>query len=47
MNNIANTFLLAVNNFMPEIGLKEPRFTYSPCRLFTKNKEQIQNFKER
>ena len=26
--------------------LRQPRFTYSACGLFTKNKERIQNFKE-
>ena len=31
---------------MPEMHLKQPGFTYSTCRLFTKNKERIQNFKE-
>ena len=31
---------------MPEMHLKQPRFTYSPCGTFTKNKERIQKFKE-
>ena len=31
---------------MPEMHLKLPRFTYSTCGLFTKNKERIQKFKE-
>ena len=31
---------------MPEIYLKQPRFTYSVCGPFTKNKERIQQFKE-
>ena len=31
---------------MPEMDLKQPGFTYSVCGLFTKNKEQIQKFKE-
>ena len=31
---------------MPEIHLKQPRFTYSVCGPVTKNKERIQNFKE-
>ena len=26
--------------------LRQPRFTYSACRLFTKNKGRIQKFKE-
>ena len=31
---------------MPKMHLKQPRFTYSACGLFTKNKEIIQKFKE-
>ena len=31
---------------MHEIHLKQPGFTYSDCRPFTKNKERIQKFKE-
>ena len=31
---------------MPEMHLKQPRFTYSTCGLFTKNKERTQKFKE-
>ena len=46
MNKIVNKFLLAGDRFMPEMHLKRPVFTYSACRLFTKNKELIQKFKE-
>ena len=45
MNEIVNKFLLAGDNFMPEMHLKQPGFTYSGCGLFNKNKERIQNFK--
>ena len=45
MNQIVNKFLLARDNFMPETHLKQPRFTYSACGAFTKNKERIQKFK--
>ena len=31
---------------MPEMHLKQPRFTYSACGSFTKNKKIIQKFKE-
>ena len=31
---------------MPEMHLKQPRFSYSACEPFTKNKERIQIFKE-
>ena len=46
MNKIVNKFLLAGDKFMPEINLRQPGFTYSACRPFTKNKERIQKFKE-
>ena len=46
MNEMVNTFLLAGDNFMPEMHLKQPLFTYSACGPFTKNKGRIQNFKE-
>ena len=42
MNEIVNKFLLAGENFMLEIYLKQPVFTYSTCGPFTKNKERIQ-----
>ena len=31
---------------MLEMHLKQPGFTYSACRPFTKNRERIQKFKE-
>ena len=46
MNKIINKFLLAEDKFMPEMHLKQPRFTYSACGPFTKSKERIQKFKE-
>ena len=46
MNEIVNKFLLAGDKFMPEMHLKQPRFTYSACQRFTKNKERIKKFKE-
>ena len=44
MNEIVNTSLLAGDKFMPEMHLKQPGFTYSPCGQFTKNKERIEKF---
>ena len=41
-----NKFLLAGDKFMPEMYLKQPQFTSSACRPFTKNKERIQKLKE-
>ena len=46
MNEIINKFLLTGEKFMPELHLKEPEFTYSACRLFTKHRERIQKFRE-
>ena len=46
MNEIVDKFLLAGNNFLPEMHLRQPGFTYNACGLFTKNKERIQKFKE-
>ena len=46
MNDIINKFLLAGDKFMPEMHLRQPGFTYSACRPFTKNKERIQKFKQ-
>ena len=39
MNEIVNKFLLAGDKFMPETHLRQPGFTYSTCRPFTKNKD--------
>ena len=46
MNEIANKFLLAGDKSMPEMHLKQPKFTYSTCGPFTENKERIRKFKE-
>ena len=44
MNEIVNQFLLVGDKFMPEMDLKQPGFTYSPCGSFTKNKERMEKF---
>ena len=46
MNEIVNKFLLSGDKPMPEMHLKQPRFTYSACGPFTKNKKRIQKLKE-
>ena len=46
MNNIINNFLLAADKFMPEMHLRQPRFTYSACGPLTKNEERIKKFKK-
>ena len=40
MNKIVKTFLLARDKFMPEMHLRQPRFTYSAYLPFTKNKKE-------
>ena len=44
MNEIVNKILLVGDKFMPEMHLKQQRFTYSACGPFTKNKERIEKF---
>ena len=46
MNEIINNFLLARDQFMSEMHLRQPEFAHSACRPFTKNKERIQKIKE-
>ena len=47
MIEIVNKFLLGGDKFMPEMNLREPGFTYSTCRPFTKKKKKkSQNLKE-
>ena len=46
MNEIVDKFLLVRDKYMPEIHLRQPRFTYSACGPFTKNKEIIKKFKK-
>ena len=38
---MVNNFLLAEDEFMPEMHLRQPGFTYSACSPFVKNKEKI------
>ena len=45
MNGMANKVLLAGDNFMPEMHLKQPGFTRSACGPFTKNKERNGRYK--
>ena len=46
MNKIVNKFLLAGDKFIPEMHLRQPKFAYSACGPFTKNKKRIQKFEE-
>ena len=39
-------FLLAGDKFIPEMHLRQPRFAYSACGPFTKQKERIKKFKK-
>ena len=42
--NETNNFLIKGNKFMPEMHLKQPGFTYSAFRPFTKTKDRINKF---
>ena len=44
MNQTVNKFLLAGDKFMSKMHLRQPRFTYSTCGPFTRNKQRIQKF---
>ena len=46
MNNIINTFLLAGDKFMPEMHLRQPKFTYSTCRPFTNMSKEFKSLKK-
>ena len=46
MNRTINKFLLTADKFMPELHLKQLRFTYRACGPFTEHREIIQKFKE-
>ena len=46
MKDLKNNFLLAADNLMPEMNLRQLRFTYSACRPPTKNKKRIKKIKE-
>ena len=37
--------LLVGDKFIPEINLRQPRFTYSACGTFSEIKKQIQKIK--
>ena len=45
MKNIINKFLLAGDQFMPQMHLRQPEFVYSACGPFTRQKERIKEFK--
>ena len=44
MNDIVNKFLLTGDKSMPEMYLKQQRFTHCDCGPFTKNREGTKNF---
>ena len=46
MDNIIYKLLLAGDEFMPEMHLRQCGFTYITCGPFTKNKTRIQKFRE-
>ena len=40
MDEIVNKFLLSVDTYTPELYLRQQRFTYAACGLFTKHCER-------
>ena len=46
MNEIMNNVLLVGDKLIPEMHLRQPRFTYSACVPFNKNNERIEKFRE-
>ena len=44
MNEIANKYFFAGDQFMSKMHLRQPGFTYCACGPFTKKKERIQKF---
>ena len=47
MNEIINKFFLTGDKFMAELHLKQPGFTYSDCKPFTKYRERIKKKKKK
>ena len=47
MNEIVDKFLLTGNKFMPEMHLKQHRFSYTSCELFTRAKKKCKSLKRR
>ena len=46
MSKIINKFSLTWDEFIPELYLKQPRFTYSACGQFIKHPERIKKVRE-
>ena len=42
MYQVVNKFLIVGDKFMSDLHLKQPRFIYSACDLFTRNKERTE-----
>ena len=47
MNEVVNKFLLEEVKFVPEMHLRQSRFTYSAFGPFTKNKEKNPKIKKK
>ena len=46
MNEIINEFLLAGDNFLPEMHFRQDGFMYSACRPLLKRKKESKNLKK-
>ena len=44
--NEMKQFFLPGDKSMPEMHLRQPRFTYSACETFTKKKKEYKNLKK-
>ena len=47
MNQVVHKSVLAGDTFVTKMHLRQHRFTYNACEIFTKSKERIQKCKER
>ena len=47
MNQVVHKSVLAGDTFVTKMHLRQLRFTYNACEIFTKSKERIQKCKER
>ena len=46
MNEVVNQFLLAGDNFMPEMHWEQSGFTYGACSPFTKKKKELRSLRK-
>ena len=47
MNNVINKFLLAVDKYMPEMHLRQPRFVYSAAVFLLDIRKELKHLSKR